>query len=1106
MLSSQELTQKQQKFIDSYLNEPDQVKQKAIYAEYQAEVQDEWLWQGARFVQVEYFKRRDFSKTFVMLDRLETISTPSKFPRTVGWINLIRGSTFLDINKLSDAEHVFRKAESKFIEINDKRGLAGTKLYQGQIAQKRYNFKEAKKLFETAYHIYEKINLKAGQVNTLRALGDLAEATSDFNAAKLKYESALEICHETKDILGSGQILLRLGSFATAVGDYESARDNYEGAFRLYQQLNDLKGQAAIHFMLADLASRKSDYSTAREKFEQALKIFQQLDDFWGQAICLRGIGMAAISGFDRQIAREKFEAALKIYRQIHDQAGEAETLVNIGNVATQAADYETARNNFEQSFQIYRQINHQSGMASTLMRIGENAKILSDFKTAKEKFEEALKIYGQMSYLNGQAEALSHIGHLATHTTDNESARENFEKALQIYKQIGRRPGIAATLLSLGDIAEKAFDYGAAKTKFEEAQRLYEQAGSPRDELSVNARLFVLHSRQGNTREASVYLQEMIKKIKIVRSFAYDRAEQFRLQEISSEGLKLALYVFAKKDAPFALNSLEQIRGQRFNEGISLKMALEKAGINESKKSKWQILNQAYAQAVDLQRRLNEGKDTHHLESQRSKAHEAKQVAEKNLEDFERQLMTESPRFRDLVNPKIASLKEMQTTLGAGETALVYLGTGDDLNAFGVFVVTREKVTYRQLPKGASPGVIEFWRASVLQAADEKRGAKKTGLVSTEKHDLKPGEDPAVRLGQVLVEPVLDLVGASRKLVIVPDGALGLIPWEALTVKGKNFGESYRLSFAPSLGILHQLRTAPERDYSKLKRLPLLAFGGAYYDAWSASVKTQIQPLTMLERQARLDEIMTRGYRDLKWSDLPGARAETEGVAGIYYSDVKQRDAATFMNRYASEPAVKALNRGITRDSKTMRLADARVLHFSVHGKAEADFPETSRLVLSQAKAIPGEEKTKLAKEFPEFKDEDGSLLAAEIVGLDIRADVVTLSACETAMGKVSGSEGIIGLTRAFMVAGANGMVVSLWEVSDAGSRVLMMLLHRRIAAGEQPAEALAAVQKEMREGTWRQGEFAPEKAYEDNGTRKFKDLDLNLPYYWSAFQYWGK
>ncbi|MFZ6001634.1 MAG: CHAT domain-containing protein, partial [Bacteroidota bacterium] len=181
----------------------------------------------------------------------------------------------------------------------------------------------------------------------------------------------------------------------------------------------------------------------------------------------------------------------------------------------------------------------------------------------------------------------------------------------------------------------------------------------------------------------------------------------------------------------------------------------------------------------------------------------------------------------------------------------------------------------------------------------------------------------------------------------------------------------------------------------------------------------------------------------------LPATETEVEQIHKIH------ADKDLFAKFFTKENAREEL-------IKKGELAQYDYIHFATHGIANSQYPELSGLLLSQ------EEKG----------GEDGVLYTGEILGLDLKADLVTLSACETALGKKIEGEGVRGLTSAFLLAGANTVVVSLWKVADESTSLFMIEFYNQLLAGNNKAAALRNAKRKL-----------------------LKDPQYQHPYYWAPF-----
>jgi CHAT domain-containing protein len=307
--------------------------------------------------------------------------------------------------------------------------------------------------------------------------------------------------------------------------------------------------------------------------------------------------------------------------------------------------------------------------------------------------------------------------------------------------------------------------------------------------------------------------------------------------------------------------------------------------------------------------------------------------------------------------------------------------------------------------------------------------------------------------------------IKGKKNIIIVPDGILAFVPFETLIGEnGKYLVEDFRVSYVQSMGIREFVS---ERRYSE-DRKPLLAFGGAVYEevAYNEEMIKNETQLAFLTRNIYTDLENQRSVRNaygalgIKWNNLPGTLSEVNNIKDL----VKKADV--FTGRDVTEEKIKEL-------SGNGKLSKYKVLHFATHSRVVQEAPVLSAVVLSQFENEQGRE--------------DGFLCMGEIAKLDIKADFVSLSACETGLGKIYGGEGVVGLTQSFLLAGANAVSVSLWQVADESTSQYMVSMYDRVQDKDiSYADAMTEVKRRFISG--------------DFGD-KYKS-----PYFWAPFVYYGK
>jgi CHAT domain-containing protein len=329
-----------------------------------------------------------------------------------------------------------------------------------------------------------------------------------------------------------------------------------------------------------------------------------------------------------------------------------------------------------------------------------------------------------------------------------------------------------------------------------------------------------------------------------------------------------------------------------------------------------------------------------------------------------------------------------------------------------------------------------------------------------------------AAGLSRTLLGPVADQLGKKR-LLIVADGTLHYVPFGALpdpnSLKASAGGwqplvVEHEIVNMPSASTLAVLRRELAGRKPAARTVAVLAdpvFSGdderINSDARLASRQTNQPPSNAL------NEIISR-----KLVQIAGAAPSEPRIKRLRYT---RREAERIMALAPAGLGLEAVDFEASRATVTSgQLSQYRYVHFATHGLADSERPELSTIALSLYDA--------------QGKPQDGFLRAHEVYNLDLPAELVTLSACETGLGKLTRGEGLVSLTRGFMYAGAARVIVSLWNVNDRATAELMEKFYRRmLAGGERPAAALRAAQVEM----WR-------------------DMRWEAPYYWAAFTLQGE
>lgn len=425
-------------------------------------------------------------------------------------------------------------------------------------------------------------------------------------------------------------------------------------------------------------------------------------------------------------------------------------------------------------------------------------------------------------------------------------------------------------------------------------------------------------------------------------------------------------------------------------------------------------------------------------------------------FESLENQIKASSPRYTSLVHSRSLTLSEVQQQVLDDRTALLEYSLGAE-NSY-LWVVTRQSASLFRLPAGSTMDQLAMdFRAQLIPPRLQRRiagidvatGEEQRGLglsTGTPTENTAAFSNASRALYRVAVAPAASVIG-DRRLVIVADGALNFIPFEALvtTDRGSDYSsldylvKTNEVSYAPSASVI-----AAMRDHKRNGGRNIFLVADPVFSANDS--RLQGRPAganAAATRGLGLDTAVTDVTGPTTGSNSPpelprlaGTRIEAERIAQLAKTSGAQADM--WLDLSANEA-----------DVKTREIQSYRVLHVATHGVLDAERPQFSGLVLS----LVGNK-----------NDDDGFLRTNEIFNLKLGAPIVMLSACESGLGKLKRGEGVIGLTRAFMYAGATTVGVSLWSVADKPTAELMTDFYKRLlGSNSSPAGSMHDAQLAM-------------------------------------------
>lgn len=931
--------------------------------------------------------------------------------------------------------------------------LAASLMNLGMLRSKG-NLEKAAAYYRRGLAIYQEIepdSLKTALA--LYQLGLLEQGRQDLEASRVYFERALEIQEAlASDTLSIAMTLTNIGITADMSGDVDTAEHYYRSALPLIERLvPDSSYHEVILISLGLVAEARGDLSLAERYFRCALNISSRIDpEGPREATSLNNVGLVAMDRGDLESAQDLFERSLLIRERVNDWPNRIQVLTNLGLVAWARLDLPAAERFLKNALEIQGRIAPTSIETCVILnQLAGVALARKDMIAADAWLSQATKIAeGLAPGSLALAEVYERRGITAILRRDRKEAIAWLTKALRIYEQSAPESlKVAGILDNLAEV-EKA-DPPRATSLREHAQKIWRQlAPGSLEEAKGWLQLGLLRRQTGDNERGEENFRSAINALErqIVRlGGSQENKTEYRARFRPFYRALLEL-LFEQGRTAEAFHILERSRAQGFLALLAERELAFEGSIPAELNSSRSRLAGEYDHVLGKLGELSPRRNASQIEELQQQLKEIRERYEKILSVIRRA----SPRLASLTTPEPLDATEARASLDPGTVLLSY-SLGHDQSQ--VFVLSPNKpIEVRNIPAGD-----EELRSSVEAFRRLIASAPAGSLLAPRRRQM---ESLGQRLFRLLIGPVADLVAQGDRILIIPDGPLQLLPWGTLVrddgmltlseSKWKYLGEWKPIHTSLSATVYAELRHPRKRT----ALLALTAFGDPIYPKGASGSNADVHVRAIKERGADL-------------APLPGSRLEVEQIGGLF----SVVDRVLYLGAEATEEHAKSLP------------SNANIVHFATHAILDERFPLNSSVVLT----IP----EKLAE-----GKENGLLQTWEIFDqVNIDADLVVLSACESGLGKDMGGEGLIGLTRAFQYAGARSVLASLWKISDRTTAEIMLRFYKHLKEGLPKDEALRAAQEELIRG--------PIKVKNEAG--KPEEIDASAPFYWAAFQIYG-
>lgn len=912
-------------------------------------------------------------------------------------------------------------------------------------------------------------------VRELNKQGKALFGQSKFAQAQVIYEIGLGIATNLDDKTGASLILVGVGNAHYLVGDYTKAMEAYQRSYKLAEEAGSKVDMARALGNIGVVHRQQGNHAPALEIYLKTLKLREELGDKLGLATVLSNIGGIYFYQGDYAQAVEYQTRAMKISEELGDKSGVAHALNNIGGVHMLQGDLARSLDMRQKSLKMYEELEEKPSITAVLNSIGLIYYEHGNYEQALEFYQRALQLATEIGGKSKIAAAFNNIGNVHYALNNYEQALEFMQKSLKIHEELGEKTNIAISLNNMGTIYREQGNHTRALEVLQQSYKLAEETvydhviASSLTNISNNYRdlgkyevaldyasravarirqsdnttvlwqsLTTMGKAQMSLNQFDPARQSFLEAIAIIEKMRGQTAggepgQQRFFEDKVSPYYSMVDLLIKQQDAAQALLYAERAKGRVLLDVLSSgRVNITKAMTKEELARDRELTTEMGALNTQISR-LKSGSSSTELAESTARLEKTRL----EYENFQLSLYAAHPELKvRRGQAHTLTLDEAAKLLPDDRTALLEYVIGDN-NSY-LFVITKavkqgngQPVTLKVYPLN-----LKAQELTKLSESFRQRVAARDLTIKT----------PARQLYDLLVKPAEQQLQGVSKLVIVPDGSLWELPFQALYRGQKGYLlEDYALSYAHSFSVLREMDR-------KVAKPPAARKSGA-----EAALSGNFMPELLALGNPALNGEKVAKVSTLRGDELLGPLPHTE------------REVNTLGQLYGRARSKVLIGDKATEEEVKAEAGKYLLLHFASHAVLDGRNPMYSRIMLSHA----GDQ-----------AQEDGLLEAWELMKLDLTAEMAVLSACQTARGRVGAGEGMIGMSWALFVAGCPTVVVSQWKVDSARTTDLMLEFHRNLLRRKQAGEPAMTKAEALREAAL-----------------KLLHGQYNHPAYWAGF-----
>ncbi|XP_066024894.1 tetratricopeptide repeat protein 28-like [Pocillopora verrucosa] len=856
--------------------------------------------------------------------------------------------------------------------------------------------------------------------------GNLGNAyQGQFKTAIQYHQRDLEIAKEVGDKAGEGRSYSGLGNAYQGLGQFKTAIQYHQRHLEIAKEVGDKAGEGISYGNLGNAYRGLGQFKTAIQYHQRHLEIAKEVGDKAGEGFSYGNLGNAYDSLGQFKTAIQYHQRRLEIAKEVGDKAGEGRSYSGLGNAYDSLGQFKTAIQYHQRDLEIAKEVGDKAGEGRSYGNLGNAYRGLGQFKTAIQYHQRHLEIAKEVGDKAGEGISYGNLGNAYDSLGQFKTAIQYHQRHLEIAKEVGDKAGEGRSYSGLGNAYQ---GLGQFKTAIQYHQRHLEiakEVGDKAGEGRSYGNLGNAYQGLGQFKTAIQYHQRHLEIAKEVgdkagegRSYgnlgnAYQGLGQFKTAiQYQQRALEIAKEVGDKTGEACSLCSL----GISFDCQGNLMMAFDfyysSVELYDDIRTSLQ-LNDQWKICYRNQHQVAY-KGLWRINLNRGQVVKALLATEKGRAQALRDLMVTKYQPGDSLTPSA-----FRTSLRWVPLSTVFIAINGPCVYFWV-CLSEDNIQMREVHvnKYKYEDELKFFIQLLTKTALKEIGTR--GTVTIENPPLDSPTDDEVandvirvdvrhsqssalkKLHDIIVTPIADLIEGNDEITFVPEGPFCLVPYAALLDSNSSYlSDSFKIRVLPSLTTLQLIHDCPADFHMKTGAL--------------------------LVGDPCFKHIIYEGGLLVQ---LPGARKEVEMIGRILNVSPLTGEMAT-------------------KDEVLKRISSVALVHIAAHGKME-----TGEVILAP----------NTIRDNPQPQEKDYLLTMKDVIEAGLRARLVVLSCCHTARGEVM-AEGVVGMARALLGAGARSVVVTLWAIGDEGTLEFMSFFYYALAKGKKASEALNQAMKRMRE-----------------------------------------